>query len=553
MPSSNTEKYYWLNNHSRLYLERGYLEEGVTPEKRISQIALNAETILGIEGFATKFEDYMSKGFYSLSTPVWTNFGNKRGLPVSCFNSHISDKMEEILYKAAEVGIMSKHGGGTSGYFGDLRSRGTKISVGGESSGPVHFMELFDTIADVISQGSARRGSFAAYLPIEHPDIQEFLQIRSDGHPIQNMSIGVTVTDAWMKSMTEGNKEKRGIWSKVIQKRFETGYPYIFFTDNVNKVAPKVYKDKGRKINASNLCSEIMLSSNENESFVCVLSSLNLLHWEEIQKTDAVQTMIYFLDAVNEEFVHKTIGMKFMEHPHNFAKNQRALGLGVLGWHSLLQSKSIAFESLEAKLLNTSIWQTIRSRADEATEWLASKFGEPEMLKGTGRRNVTTLAVAPTTSSSFILGQVSPSIEPLNSNYFVKKLAKGSFTYKNPYLKDVLKKYDKNDEETWKSILVHGGSVQHLKFLNDSERDIFKTFGELSQKEILIQAATRQKYIDQGQSINIMVHPKTPAKEVNQLMIFAWEQGIKTLYYQRGTHPAQELSRNLLNCASCEG
>jgi len=255
MSSSNTEKYYWLNNHSRLYLERGYLEEGVTPEKRISQIALNAETILGIEGFATKFEDYMSKGFYSLSTPVWTNFGNKRGLPVSCFNSHISDKMEEILYKAAEVGIMSKHGGGTSGYFGDLRSRGTKISVGGESSGPVHFMELFDTIADVISQGSARRGSFAAYLPIEHPDIQEFLQIRSDGHPIQNMSIGVTVTDAWMKSMTEGNKEKRGIWSKVIQKRFETGYPYIFFTDNVNKVAPKVYKEKGRKINASNLCS----------------------------------------------------------------------------------------------------------------------------------------------------------------------------------------------------------------------------------------------------------------------------------------------------------
>ena len=262
--------------------------------------------------------------------------------------------------------------------------------------------------------------------------------------------------------------------------------------------------------------------------------------------------MIYFLDSVNQEFVNKTENMKFMEAPHKFAKNQRALGLGALGWHSLLQSRMIGFESLDAKMLNTSIWKVIRERADKATMELAEKFGEPELLKGTGRRNVTTLAVAPTTSSSFILGQVSPSIEPLNSNYFVKKLAKGAFTYKNPHLKEILKKNEKNDEDTWKSILTHGGSVQHLKFLTAEEKEVFKTFGELSQKEILIQASARQKYIDQGQSINLMVHPKTPPKEVNQLMIFAWEQGVKTLYYQRGTHPAQELSRNLLNCVSCE-
>jgi ribonucleoside-diphosphate reductase alpha chain len=244
--------------------------------------------------------------------------------------------------------------------------------------------------------------------------------------------------------------------------------------------------------------------------------------------------------------------MKFMEHAHNFAKRQRALGLGVLGWHSLLQSKSVPFESMEAKLLNNSIWRTIRTKADEATAKLAKSHGEPEFLKGTGRRNVTCLAVAPTTSSSFILGQVSPSIEPENSNYYVKKLAKGSFTYKNPFLKEVLKKHSKNDEDTWKSILVNGGSVQHLKFLTAEEKEVFKTFGEISQKEIVIQASARQKYIDQGQSLNIMVHPKTPAKEVNQLMIFAWENNIKTLYYQRGTHPAQELGRNLLSCASCE-
>ena len=546
------EKYYWLNTHSRQFLERGYLENDITPEKRIRQIADHAEELLKIKGFADKFEDYMARGFYSLATPVWTNYGNKRGLPVSCFNSHITDEMESILWKTAEVGTMCKHGGGTSGFFGDLRERGAPISVGGESSGPVHFMELFDTIAEVISQGSARRGSFAAYLPIEHKDVEEFLQIRSDGHPIQNMSIGITVTDKWMKSMRDGDKPKRETWTKVIKKRFETGYPYIFWTDTVNKAAPKVYKDKHRKINSSNLCSEICLSSTEDESFVCVLSSLNLLHWDEIKGTDAIETMIYFLDSVNQEFVNKTENMKFMEAPHKFAKNQRALGLGALGWHSLLQSRMIGFESLDAKMLNTSIWKVIRERADKATMELAEKFGEPELLKGTGRRNVTTLAVAPTTSSSFILGQVSPSIEPLNSNYFVKKLAKGAFTYKNPHLKEILKKNEKNDEDTWKSILTHGGSVQHLKFLTAEEKEVFKTFGELSQKEILIQASARQKYIDQGQSINLMVHPKTPPKEVNQLMIFAWEQGVKTLYYQRGTHPAQELSRNLLNCVSCE-
>jgi len=549
---TNDKKYYWLNNHSRTFLERGYLEEGQAPESRIEAIAKNAEKILGIKGFAKKFEDYMSRGFYSLSTPVWTNFGNKRGLPVSCFNSHISDRMESILSKVAEVGIMSKMGGGTSGYFGDLRERGAKISVGGESSGPVHFMELFDTVADVVSQGSARRGSFAAYLPIEHPDIEEFLQIRSEGHAIQNMSIGITITDSWMQSMIDGDKDKRKIWAKVVQKRFETGYPYIFFTDSVNNNAPQAYKDKGLKINSSNLCSEIALASSENESFVCVLSSLNLLHWDEIVQTDAIETLVHFLDAVNEEFVQKTAGLKFMEAPHNFAKNQRALGLGVLGWHSLLQSKMVSFESMEAKLLNGSIWKTIRERADKASKYLAEILGEPELLKGYGRRNVTTLAVAPTTSSSFILGQVSPSIEPQNSNYYVKNLAKGKFTYKNPYLKEVLKKHDKHDEETWKSILVKGGSVQHLNFLSQEEKNVFKTFGEISQKEIVIQASTRQKYIDQAQSLNIMIPPNTSPKEVSTLLIEGWQMGIKTFYYQRSANPAQELARSILTCSSCE-
>jgi ribonucleoside-diphosphate reductase alpha chain len=544
--------YKWLNSHSRLFLERGYLEEGITPEKRIRDIAENAERILGIEGYADKFEKYVSLGYYSLSTPVWINYGNKRGLPVSCFNSHMEDTMTGILWKVGEVGIMSKMGGGTSGYFGDLRKRGSKISSGGESSGAVHFMELFDKVSDVVSQGSARRGSFAAYLPVEHPDIEEFLMIRSEGHSIQNMSIGVTISDDWMNEMIGGDKDKRSIWGKIVKKRFETGYPYIFFTDTVNKNAPQVYKDKGYKINSSNLCSEITLQSNVDESFVCVLSSLNLLHWDEIKETDAIETLIYFLDTVNQEFVEKTQGMKFMEAPHEFAKNQRALGMGVLGWHSLLQSEMIAFESLEAKMLNSYIWKIIRERADQASKELSDLFGEPELLKGYGRRNVTTIAVAPTTSSSFILGQVSPSIEPLNSNYFVKKLAKGSFTFKNPFLKEVLKNYKNDTDEVWKSILIRGGSVQHLDFLTSDEKSVFKTFGEISQKEIIIQAAQRQNYIDQSQSLNIMIPPDIKPKEVSDLLIEAWKMGIKTLYYQRSANPAQELSRNIMTCTSCE-
>jgi len=547
-----TQPYYWLNSHSRLFLERGYLEQGISPEDRIKNISQNAERLLNIPGFAEKFEHYMSLGYYSLSTPVWTNYGNSRGLPVSCFNSHISDRMDSILYKVAEVGMMSKLGGGTSGYFGELRSRGASISVGGESSGPVHFMELFDKVADVISQGSARRGSFAAYLPVEHPDIEEFLQIRNEGHPIQNMSIGVTITDEWMNSMVEGDKHKRKIWAKIIQKRFESGYPYIFFYDTVNDNAPQAYKDKNIKINSSNLCSEISLASDENNSFVCVLSSLNLLHWDEIIQTDAIETLIYFLDSVNQEFVNKTENIRFMKSARNFALNHRALGMGVLGWHSYLQSKMISFESMQAKLINANMWQTIRERSDKASRELAEKFGEAPILEGYGRRNVTTLAIAPTTSSSFILGQVSPSIEPLNSNYFVKNLAKGKFTYKNPHLKEILKKYNKNDETVWKSILVKGGSVQHLKFLSDNEKEVFKTFGEISQKEIIIQASQRQKHIDQSQSLNLMIGPDIPPKQVSDLLIEGWKLGIKTFYYQRSANPAQELARNILACTNCE-
>jgi len=545
--------FYWLNKDSRTFLKRGYLEDGESPEERIRAIADSAQKTLSIPGFSERFQSYMAKGWYSLSSPIWANYGKKRGLPISCFGSYVEDTMEEILKKSTEVGIMTKGGGGTSGYFGALRERGATISSGGKSNGPVHFLEIFETIANVVSQSNVRRGSFAAYLPVEHPDILEFLQIRSDGNPIQNLSIGVTIGDAWMKEMLAGDKNKRKIWGAIIKKRFESGYPYVLFKNAVNRNSPQVYQDKGLEIYASNLCSEIALHSNRDESFVCNLSSMNLLHYDEWKDTDAVETLTYFLDSVMTEFITKCKDSPYMEAPMNFAKNQRALGIGVLGWHSLLQSKMVSFESMQAKFLNTEIHKLIQEKTQYATEQLASVYGEPPLLKGYGKRNVTTMAIAPTTSSSFILGQVSPSIEPLNSNYFVKDLAKGKFTYKNPYLESLLEEKEKNTPEIWKSILVKGGSVLHLDFLSEEEKSVFKTFGEISQKEVVIQAAQRQKFIDQAQSLNIMVHPKSSPKDVSQLMIFAWEQGVKTMYYQRGTNPSQELGRNLLDCQSCSG
>ena len=548
------EDIYWLNKDSRKFLERGYLLEGETAEGRISDIAQAAENILGEEGFAKKFISYMHRGFYSLSSPIWSNFGRERGLPISCFGSYIDDTLEQIAgTKIAEVAMMTKHGGGTSAYFGALRPRGAEISVGGTSTGAVHFMELYDKLMTVVSQGNVRRGSFAAYLPIDHGDIEEFLKIRGEGHEIQDMSIGVCVSDEWMKSMIDGDKEKRRIWGLVIKKRFESGYPYIFFSDNVNNAAPQVYKDKDMKIYASNLCSEIMLHSSPDESFVCNLSSINLERWDDILETDAIETLTWFLDAVMSEFIEKTYGMPHMDAPWKFASRQRALGIGGLGWHSYLQSKMIPFESLDAQLHNVQIWSTIRMKTDAATQALAERYGEPELLEGYGRRNATTLAIAPTTSSSFILGQVSPSIEPLNSNYFTKDLAKGKFTYKNPYLKELLKSKGIDSLETWKDILKHGGSVQHLKELSDEEKDVFKTFGEIPQKEIVVQASQRQQFIDQGQSLNIMISPKAKPKDVNELMIYAWEHGIKALYYQRSGNPAQELARSLMTCKTCEG
>jgi ribonucleoside-diphosphate reductase alpha chain len=546
----------WLNKESRKFLSRGYLLEGQTPEERIRQIANKAEEYLGIPGYADKFYDYMGRGFFSLSSPVWSNYGIERGLPVSCFGSYIEDDMQSILYGHAENGMLMKGGGGTSGYFGELRGRGAPIKNSGESSGAVHFMRMYDTLASVVSQGSVRRGFFSAYLPIEHPDADEFLDIGTEGNSIQGLTHGITVTDAFLEKVKAGDKNARKLWAKVLQRRSEIGYPYILFTDNMNNNKPDVYKDKDMKIFASNMCSEIALPSNPNETFTCVLSSINLLHWEEIKETDAIETLTYFLDTVVTEFINKTEGKEYHKRARNFAMRHRALGLGVLGWHSYLQSNMLSFESRSAAKKNLEIAKTLKEKTYKASAELAAKFGEPELLKAYGRRNTTLMAIAPTKSSSSILGQVSQSVEPEFSNFYVKDLAKSKTTIKNPYLKKLLKKYDRDTDEIWDSIQKADGSVQHLKFMTQEEREVFKTFAEINPHAIIDQAAVRQEYIDQAQSINLMMPASVPVKEINALMLYAHDMGIKTLYYQFGMSQAQELSRKKVmneGCVSCEG
>lgn len=556
----------WVTEETRTFMARGYLLPGETVEQRCRDIADALGAYMGSKEIADRFYDYLSRGYYSLASPVWSNFARARGLPISCNNSYVGDSIEQILGKAAgEIGMMTKHGAGTSAYLGDIRPRGSEINSGGNADGPVHFASIIETIIDVVSQGNVRRGNAAVYLDVDHPDVMEFLEMREEGSPIQKLSLGVCISDAWMKAMIEGDKDKRKVWARIIKKRFESGYPYIVWSDTANNNAPDVYKDLGRRINGSNLCSEIMLSSTDEESFVCDLSSMNLLHFDEWKDTDAVELLVYLLDAVMEEYIQKTANITFMESAHRFAVNQRALGVGTLGYHSLLQSKMIPFESFEAKLLNVEMHKLISEKALEASKALAEQFGEPPMLKGYGRRNVTLMAIAPTTSSSFILGQVSPSIEPLASNYYTKDLAKGKFTYRNPYLDELLRKKATElpiayDVETWvdgiwAQILDHGGSVQFLigDVLSEREAFVFKTFSEISPLEIIQQAAARQAFIDQSQSLNLMIRPDADLKEVNKLMITAWEMGIKSLYYQRGTNPAQEAARNLNACVSCEG
>lgn len=563
----NIEGYRGINELSLKFLERDYLLPGQSIDDRVKLIMDRFEFLIQSSDLRKEFEDYFRKGYYSLSTPIWTNYGTRRGLPISCFGTFISDSMESILYAVGEIGMMSKYGGGTSAKI-EVRERGSAIKDNGISAGPFGFESLYDKLSSVVSQGSTRRGSLVMYMDIFHPDILEHLAIREDNNPIQDLSFAVCVPNWWMEEMINGDAEKRKIWARVIEVRNNTGYPYIFFTDTVNDNTAEVYKKWNMKIKASNLCSEIALPSSDEESFICCLASMNVLYFDEWKHTRAVQLLTMFLDTVITDFIETltffinklkeshtsaTPYVSFMERPLRFAERHRAIGVGVLGLASLYQSKMLPFESIEASQLNIEVFKFIHEKTNEASIELASKFGEPELLVGEGRRNTCLQAVAPTKSSSFIHGQVSEGIEPWRTNSYIKDLAKIKHAVKNPYLEQLLEDKGLNTYAVWSRIDADGGSVQKLEFLNDNEKAVFKTFQEINPRVIIQQAAARQQYIDQSQSLNLMIDPKQVSiKDINALMIEAWELGVKTLYYQHGVNAAQEFAREFMSCSSCE-
>ena len=886
------EKLWWYTEESQAMLERGYLLPNQTVEEKIKLISKHAASYYkDVPDLKDKFAEMIERGWCSLSSPIWANFGETdRGYPISCFSSFVADDLDKIYSTLHEVAMMTKLGGGTSGYFGKLRAKGTPIKGGGKSSGMMSFLRLYDATTEEVSQSGVRRGAFAAYLDIEHPEIEEFLRLKDKGHPMQTINTAVNISDEWMKAMEEGDKEKRDIWAKVLKSRREKGIPYLFFKDTANKNKPQIYKDTNSIIHSSNLCvspntkiltkegyqiigdlegetlevwngeewsevtvqktgenqkllrvktdsgyeldcteyhkfyiqkgylrvtgknkleiiekranelkpgdklikfelpiiehgdkelkfayengfysgdgclteqgqriylygdkknllsrfssvetwiyqpnqdriyghskslkdkffipdssysiksrlewlsgyldadgtvtnnngsqslqvacvekeflkeiqlmlqelgcdskvslartegeyllpkndgsgdlqtytcqevyrllingnslyklttlglkchrlkwdmtkpnrecshfikiesveelpdlsdtycfnepkkhlgmfngiltgqcSEIYLPTSESESFVCCLMSMNLTLYDEWKDTDAVELAVMFLDAVMSDFIKKTKDVPYMKRAHDFAVRHRALGLGVLGWHTLLQQRMIPFESFEAQQLNTSIFSNIKKKAYSKSVELGEAYGYAPIFDGvetldTKRRNTTLLALAPTTSSSSILGQVSPSIEPYASNYFVVGLAKGSFTRRSPELEKLLESKGQNTDEVWRSIIQNQGSVQHLSFLDEREKDVFKTFQEISPMMVIQQAAARQPFIDQGQSINLKIPSAMSIKDINKIHMEAWKLGLKGLYYQRGTSVAKEAVLQMMDCKAC--
>lgn len=571
--ASTPEPFFWMNTISLATLSRGYLTPGAIEAHggdvkaaaiaRVRQMCDKAENVLrnmgmdeAVDGYADKLFDYAGRGWISFASPIWSNFAANRGLPISCNGSFMDDTTESILYKTAEIGMMTKHGAGTSVYMGALRPEGSPISGGGTSRGQVHFMRLVQEHTDVISQSNVRRGNCAAYIDIDSPDVDEFLKIRDTGNALQHISIGLCVSDAWMEAMLAEQKggEKRRLMARIINKRRATGFPYLVFTDTANEARHPRLKELGERIHASNLCTEIFQPSSPKESFVCDLSSLNLVHFDDWKNTDLVETMVFFLDAVMQEYIDKLDGDLFMRDALRAAKRWRSLGLGTLGYHSALQRKRVAFESDEARKLNDEMHGDITYQSIAASRKMARLIGEAEGMKGTGQRNLVLNAIAPTTSSSIILGQVSQSIEPWEANIFENDNAKGVFTQRNPELEALLEEKGVNTPETWTEILKAGGSVQGLDVLTDEEKTIFKCFGEIDQSEIIKQAAVRQIYIDQGQSLNLKVAPETSMKENVDLIVLAWKSGLKSLYYMKSTNKAQELARKnrIAECQSCE-
>ena len=540
-------------------ISKGYLLPGETPKKAYRRVAHAVAMRLGRLDLENKFFKYIWNGWIGLASPVLSNTGTDRGLPISCFGIDTPDSIRGIGLTNAELMRLTSLGGGVGISLSRIRERGATIKGNGKSEGIVPWSKIYDSTIIATNQGSVRRGAASVNLDINHPDINEFLQIRRPkGDPNRqclNLHQCVVVDDAFMRKLNDRDQESMELWLEILKARVETGEPYIMFKDNVNKDNPMAYLMNTLDVSMTNICSEITLHTDEEHSFICCLSSLNLAKYDEWKNTDVIETAIYFLDGVMQEFIDKTEGKEAMKRTYRHAVKGRALGLGVMGWHTFLQKKDLPFNSISSTAWTHTIFSQIKLKAEAASRQLAEEYGEPLWCKGTGMRNTHLLAVAPTVSNSRI-NSCSAGIEPQPANVYTFNGAKGTFIVKNPELIKKLKENGYDTEKIWDQILVDNGSVQNLpsEVLNEEDKEVFLTFSEINQLGLVQQAALRQKYIDQTQSLNLCFDPTDSPRWINQVHLEAWKLGIKTLYYLRTDSVIKgDLGSRVADCVSCDG
>jgi len=576
----------WAN--TEIYVKtisKGYLLAGETPKDAYWRVSTAVARRLQKPHLASKFFDYIWRGWLNLASPVLSNTGTDRGLPISCFGIDVGDSIQEIGQKNLELMLLAKHGGGVGIGLNMIRPAGAKITDNGTSDGVVPFAKIYDSTILATNQGAVRRGAASVNLNIEHSDFDEWIEIREPKGDVNRQCLNlhqcVVVGDKFMRKLEDGDDEARRRWGKVLQKRKATGEPYVMYKGNVNKQNPEAYKQNSLKVFMTNICSEITLHTDESHSFVCCLSSVNLAKFDEWKDTDLVYTATWFLDGVLEEFIQRAKNMRGFENSVRSAEKGRALGLGVLGWHTYLQQKGMSFEGLPAQFETRRIFSQMKIESERASRDLANEYGEPLWCIGTGMRNTHLRAIAPTVSNSKLSGNVSAGIEPWAANVFTEQTAKGTFIRKNTELERALRKMGMNNKDTWDRILADGGSVQGLDELDnwgyvdgklckkedinpqsienkevDWVKDVFKTFKEINQLELVMQAGIRQQYVDQSVSLNLAFPSQASPKWINQVHIEAWKQGIKTLYYMRtesvlrGDIAARATDPD---CLSCDG
>jgi ribonucleoside-diphosphate reductase alpha chain len=546
----------------------GYLLNGETPRDAYNRVCTTVARRLDRPELAETFFKYIWKGWLCLASPVLSNTGTDRGLPISCFGIDVADSINDIGKKNLEMMLLAKHGGGVGIGINQIRPAGAKIKGNGTSDGVVPFCKIYDSTILATNQGSVRRGAASVNINIDHDDFSDWLEIREPKGDINRQSLNlhqcVVVGDKFMRKLETGDAEARGKWSKLLQKRKATGEPYILFKGNTNKTNPAAYKNNGLKVHMTNICSEITLHTDESHSFVCCLSSLNLAKYEEWKNTNLIYDSTFFLDGVMEEFIQRAKGLAGFENAVRSAQKGRALGLGVLGWHTYLQEKGIPFEGLLSQFETRKIFSQIKIESERASMDLAEAYGEPLWCVGTGMRNTHLRAVAPTVSNSKLSGNVSPGIEPWAANVFTEQSAKGTFIRKNPTLESVLEDVGLNNEQIWDKILEDGGSVQGIERLDDilmgdhdiPAKEVFRTFKEINQLELVNQAGIRQQYVDQSVSLNLAFPSEATPRWLNQVHMDAWKKGVKTLYYVRTESVLRgDIAANAMDpsCLSCDG